>query len=134
MFSLLCSAGRECYSRNRLLTLVGGSLLVSVLPMLVAAAVDCRTVSGINPWIKPMKFSVSLGVYVLTLGWLLAELPGWRYAVRAITWVTAGAIVLESPCLVVQASRGVTSHFNMSTPLDSALYFAMGLAAITQMV
>ncbi len=134
MFALLSGAGRECYRRNRLLTLVGGSLLVSVLPMLIIAAFDCRSVAGLNPWIKPIKFSVSLGVYFLTLGWLLSYLPGPRWAVRAITWVTAGAIVLESPILVLQAARGVTSHFNMSTPLDTALYFAMGFAAVTQMV
>jgi hypothetical protein len=131
---MLISAARECCRRNRLLTLVGGALLASVLPMLVIAAFDCRTVGGINPWIKPLKFSVSLGVYFLTLGWLLAYLPGPRWAVRAITWVTAGAIVLESPILVVQAARGVPSHFNVATPLDAALYLSMGLAAVTQMV
>ena len=134
MFALLRDTAKECYRRNRLLTLIGGSLLVSVLPMLVIAAFDDRTVAGLNPWIKPMKFSGSLGVYFLTLGWLLSYLPGPRWAVRAITWVTAGAIVLESPILVLQATRGVTSHFNVVTPLDTALYLAMGLAAVTQMV
>ncbi len=134
MFDFLRRAAIECYRRNRLLTLVGGALLVSVLPMLVIAAFDCRTVAGLNPWIKPMKFSVSLGVYFLTLGWLLAYLPGPRWAVRTIAWVTAGAIVLETPILVLQAVRGVTSHFNTATPLDTALYLAMGVAAVTQMV
>lgn len=134
MFALLRGAARECYRRNRLLTVVGGSLLVSVLPMLVIAAFDSRTVTGLNPWIKPMKFSASLGVYFLTLGWLLSYLPGPRWAVRAITWITAGAIFLESPILVLQAARGVTSHFNVATPLDTVLYYAMGLAAVTQMV
>ena len=134
MFALLYDAATECYRRNRLLTLVGGSLLVSVLPMLVIAAFDYRTVAGLNPWIKPMKFSVSLGVYFLTLAWLLAYLPGPRRAIRTIGWVTAGAIILETPILVLQAARGVTSHFNVATPLDTALYLAMGVAAVTQMV
>jgi len=130
----LISTARECFRRNRLLAMVGGALLLSVLPMLVMAAFDGRTVAGLNPWIKPMKFSVSLGVYFLTLGWLLAYLPGPHWAVRTITWVTAGAIVLETPILVLQAARGATSHFNVATPLDAALYFAMGFAAVTQMV
>lgn len=132
--SALKSTARESYRRNRVLTLVGGSLLVSVLPLLLIAAFDRRSVEGLNPWIKPMKFSASLGVYFLTLGWLLAYLPGPRWAIRTITWVTAGAILLETPILVFQAARGVTSHFNVATPFDAALYFAMGAAAITQMV
>ena len=132
--AMLMRTVRESYRRNRLLTLVGGSLLVSVLPLLSIAAFDSRSVEGLNPWIKPMKFSASLGVYFLTLGWLLAYLPGPRWAVRTITWVTAGAILLETPILVFQAARGVTSHFNVATSLDATLYFAMGAAAVTQMV
>ena len=76
MLALLYDVATECYRRNRLLTVVGGSLLASVLPMLVIAALDSRTVAGLNPWIKPMKFSVSLGRLLLDAG-LAIGVPAW---------------------------------------------------------
>lgn len=133
MIALLKQAAVECYRRNRELTTVGALLLVGVVPMLFAAAIDTRTVMGINPWLKPMKFTVSFGIYFLTLGWLLAHLPGPRWAVQIISRVTAGAVFFEVPTLALQAGRGVTSHFNTTTLLDAALFHAMGVAAFAQM-
>lgn len=133
MFTVVQCTATECYRRDRVLTVVGMALLVGILPMLALATLDERTIANVNPWIKPIKFSVSLGVYFLTLGWLLSYLPGPSRAQRLISWITAGALLFELPILLLQSTRGVASHFNTTTLLDGALYHVMGAAAFTQM-
>ena len=49
-----------------------------------------------------------------------------------ISWVTGLCLLLEAPALILQAARGVTSHFNTATLFDTTLYFVMGIGAFTQ--
>ena len=37
--------------------------------------VDDRTLMGINVWIKPLKFTLSGGIYLLTVGFLTTVYP-----------------------------------------------------------
>lgn len=72
----------EARERNPVLFRVAAGHLLLLALMLVVAPFDARTVMGINPWVKPMKFAISIAVYALTLGWLLHYLPvrcsvGW---------------------------------------------------------
>jgi len=123
---------RESWRRNRVLTATAGALLLVVLPaLLLLAQVDHRLVWGQNTWVKPIKFTVSLSLYFLTVAWLLSYLPRTR-SVTVISWITALAILLETPILVLQAARGVPSHFNTTTPWDATLFYLMGAAAFTQ--
>jgi hypothetical protein len=124
----------ECYRRNRLLMAMGCGLIVCVLPLVLISTFDSRVVLGVNLWMRSAKFSASLGLYLLTLGCLLGYLPGPRWAMRTIRWVTVGAVFFEMPILLVQATRGVPSHFNETTPFDAILYNLMGSAAMVQMV
>ena len=62
---------RELRARNPLLFDVGAAHVVLLFVMLVIAPFDGRLVTGINPWIKPMKFAASIAVYLLTFAWLL---------------------------------------------------------------
>lgn len=39
--------------------------------MLVVSPFDSRLVMGTNPWIKPVKFAISITIYVWTVAWLL---------------------------------------------------------------
>jgi hypothetical protein len=53
---------------------------------------------------------------------------------RELNWAVGlmtGAAVLELIYIVVQAARGVASHFNTSTPLEAVLYPIMGIGALT---
>jgi hypothetical protein len=133
MFALLKTTAFELYRRDRVLTVVALLLLAGLIPMSILAAFDTRTVMGLNPWLKPMKFAASFGVYFLTLGWLLAYLPGSRRVVRTISWFSAAGILLEMPVLAGQAARGMSSHFNVATLPDTILFYAMGVGAFMQM-
>jgi hypothetical protein len=110
-------------------------LMVGVLAVTsIGLIVDPRTIGGDPAWLKPAKFAVSTAVYSLTLAWLLTYLPDWPRTRRVVSLVTAVVFVLEVAIIVIQAARGVTSHFNLSTPLDAVLFSVMGAAIGIQTV
>jgi len=77
-------------------------------------------------WRKPILFGISGGLTSLSMGWVWGQLPAWRLD-RRLAWATAIALVVEVGLIDLQCWRGVPSHFNRSTSLDSFLYDAMGL-------
>ena len=103
---------------------MAGSLAVSVAGLLL----DDRTVNGEPVWLKPMKFSVSVGIYAVTLAWLLSLLRH-RFARRFGT-VTTAVLVIEMVIIIGQALRGTASHFNNLTALDATLYRVMGASIV----
>ena len=100
-------------------------LSVAVLPF------DRRTILGLNPWIKPIKFEVSVILFLLTVAALLAMLgrlgdwPQWR---ATIAWGIGLSMIVENTTIAMQAARGVRSHMNYSTPFDGVAFGVMGLA------
>ncbi|HYG81308.1 MAG TPA: hypothetical protein VD861_13015 [Pyrinomonadaceae bacterium] len=125
---------REMRRRNPLLFDVGAAHLILLAVMLVMAPFDGRLVTGVNPWLKPMKFAASIAVYVLTIGWLLYELPLKEKARRLVDWSIAAAMVAEIVLITAQAARGVRSHFNYSSPFDTLVFAVMGWAIIVNTV
>jgi hypothetical protein len=103
-----------------------GLLVVAVIGLLT----DPRIITGVPGWIKPLKFAVSIGVYCLTLAWLLSFVQGHRRLVALIGHATALGLTIELVVIALQVIRGTTSHFNLSTPLDEFLWQLMGLAII----
>jgi hypothetical protein len=95
---------------------------------LAGIVVDPRVVTGVPIWLKPFKFGVSLGIYALTIAWMLSLLPRRsRVAQWAATAIVAVAIV-EMLVIVGQVLRGTTSHYNETSALNSALWRSMGVA------
>ncbi len=96
--------------------------LVMVLLMLV----DDTQILGLNRWIKPFKFFVSVAIYLLTFCWLSGDLPKTRF-IRIFSWQIVLAMIVENTAIVTQAARGVKSHFNGES-LEGGIVFAlMGL-------
>ena len=46
---------------------------------------------------------------------------------QQLSWIFGGTMILEMPLLLIQAARGVRSHYNMTTSFDSLIFGAMGL-------
>ena len=111
-----------------------GAGMAALAPVtLLLAAVDDRTVLGVDTWFKPTKFFLSIAVYALTLAWAFRYLTPERKASRAgryVVRVTVVAGLLEQSVIVVRAALAQQSHFNVATPLDAGLYYAMGLGAV----
>jgi len=92
--------------------------------------VDDRYISGAPTWLKPAKFAFSSLIYTLTLVWMLGFVKGRPRFVRIIGWTSGLALLTELVIIPVQAWRGTTSHFNISTPLNADLFYLMGMAIL----
>ncbi len=98
---------------------MGGSILLLNM--------DDRVLMGVNVWIKPLKFALSGGIYILTLGYLITFYPYPQRKKSIINNTVALSLLLELIIIFLQAGRGIQSHYNNSTPLDGLLFGSMGL-------
>lgn len=118
----------RAWAANWPLTLVGLAMIPTLLVALAGLAVDPRVITGAPAWMKPAKFAISIALYAFTFIWMLGFVRGPRLRRMAgvAASLTAVAFVVEMVAIVVQVVRGVRSHFNVATPLDGALFSAMG--------
>jgi hypothetical protein len=114
--------------------LTGAALLMlgALATFAVGLALDPRIVTGTPVWLKPAKFAVSTAIYMFTLAWIFGSLGEWPRVRRVVGRATAGIFIAEVAVIALQAWRGTTSHFNVSTPLDGALFAFMGSAIVVQ--
>jgi hypothetical protein len=94
----------------------------------VGLAVDQRVLLGAPIWLKPLKFALSIAAYCLAWSWLFGLLRTGR---RLAFWVSNAIVLLlavEYAIIVTQVVRGRPSHFNVSTPLDAAMWSTMGFS------
>lgn len=117
----------EVYRRNPVLAVTGWLHLAVLVAFIGLAFFDARTVTGLNPWIKPSKFAVSIAIYTFTLAWFMPYLAHYRRTVNFISWGTAVVFVGEMICVISQAARGVPSHFNISSAYDATVFGIMGM-------
>lgn len=92
----------------------------------VGMAFDPRLITGAPAWLKPFKFAVSMLLYVGTLAYMVRDLPRRRPLMWALG-ATAVLLTMEVLLIFLQAARGRTSHFNIDTPLDAAIFSSMGV-------
>lgn len=110
--------------------LVTAALMVPFAAVALAGlALDDRTLLDAPIWLKPLKFAVSIALYAGTWAWLVPMLPP-SPRVRRAAGSIAVVLVLEMVLMTGQVVRGRQSHFNYATPLDAAVFTAMG-ASIT---
>jgi hypothetical protein len=112
--------------RARPLVAAGLLLALSGIAHLVVWAIDGGAWEGPVTWRKPILFGISGGLTAISAGWALTRFPPRRWD-SLLAWTTAMALTLEVGLIDLQRWRGVASHFNRSTPLDSFLYDAMGV-------
>lgn len=103
----------------------------------VAMPLDHRLILGVNPWLKPLKFELSILVYTLTVGVLLRQLAGSyqahgvdllaRRSAVAVAWVVGLTGIVEDSVIALQSLRGVRSHMNFTSPLNAMLFAMMGV-------
>jgi hypothetical protein len=122
---------RELARRDRVLALAGGLMVLGLAAASVALLYDTRLVTGLNPWIKPMKFLSSIAIFLWSMAWFMAETDArHRRRLGIIRWTMVLAMVGEIVLISMQAARGTTSHFNIQTPFDARVFDAMGLMIV----
>lgn len=99
--------------------------------LLIVSQFDHQKITGINRWIKPMKFAMSLGIYVFTWAVFSQYLPD-KKQFDIFAWVTIAIMWFEMSVIFIQAARGEMSHFNISTRLNATLFQLMGIAISIQ--
>lgn len=108
-------------------------MYMALIPIFIIAVwADPRIITGAPAWVKPLKFAISSAIYVGTFLWLLTFVQGRQRAVRTVAGLVALSFLIENALIGMQTPRGTTSHFNMATPFDTAVFSIMG-AVITML-
>jgi hypothetical protein len=109
-------------------------MLALLIPTALGAIFDERLTYGVNGWLKPLKFQVSLAIHFGTLALLLGFMAPAARAGRAVRWSMMAAAMLaalEVAYIMMQAGRARASHFNNDTRFEEVAYALMGLGAAT---
>jgi hypothetical protein len=129
------AALRRLHRANSALSWTGWLNVGLAALALVLLPLDQRHVTGALVWVKPLKFSLSIVAYAWTLGWLLASLPApAQRAVRRLSGGVALSMAVEQAIVFIQAARGTTSHYNVSSPLNGLLFGLMGIFILVNTV
>lgn len=107
-----------------LLAVIGAGLLLVEAPLIL----------GAHPALKPLKFALSIGVFLATAAVLVPRLSLSPLARSALTGTLSLTMIVEMIAVATQAARGTTSHFNQSTALDGVIWNVMGAAIVVASV
>jgi hypothetical protein len=113
---------------HRPMLFFAGLMVLMTLVSVGGLIVDDRVLLGAPIWLKPFKFAVSIALYCVTWSWLYSLLVKRRRLANLVSNVLIGILAAEYVILVLQVVRGRASHFNVSTPFDSALFSIMGVS------
>lgn len=118
--------------QSRALAVFGVAMAALAVVCLAGLVLDPRLLGGQPIWAKPLKFSVSFVLYAATLVWMisLVSTPRTRRWARRGGLVVATAGTIEMVAIVGQVLRGRASHFNVATPLDTAVWSVMGTTIV----
>ncbi|HXO38599.1 MAG TPA: hypothetical protein VN872_08170 [Candidatus Acidoferrum sp.] len=113
---------RELDANDRVLSRLGWALLL-VVPVFAALALFVPATVGtaaVNPWIKPIKFSMSFSTFASTISLLLMALQIPRWQLTLVRRVIATSVGLEILSLAAQAWRSayqLSGHSLLDTSL-----------------
>ena len=93
---------------------------------LIGLLVDGRMLLNDPLWVKPLKFALSGAIYCGTIAWMLTFVTRGRWVARFIAGGNAILMAGEVGAVVLQAARGVRSHYNVATQFDAAVWGLMG--------
>jgi hypothetical protein len=117
----------ELQLRNPILYWFGWVTFLGGLVCAVMTQISNTQVLGINAWIKPMKFFLSVWIFSWTMGWILFELQRPN-AVYSYSIMVVVVMVIELGIISWQAANGRLSHFNVSNSFYGLLFTIMGIA------
>jgi hypothetical protein len=117
----------ELKRRNSVLFWYGVLNFIAAIICIILWNTTSNSVNGINAFIKPLKFFISIGIFVWTIGWYLFYL-NMPSKVKAYNVMAVIVFTFESFVITWQAANGRLSHFNIDTVLYSVLFSLMGIA------
>ena len=106
----------------RLAAILVVSGLVHIIPLLLSGG----ELSGPVSFRKPVVFGISTGLSLAATTWVMHYMPTRHRLGAVLNWAIAIGFYIEVILIDMQTWRGVPSHFNFSTPFDSAVFGTMG--------
>ena len=116
----------ELKRRNALLFWFGLFNLAVAVICLVLMLFEETQILGVNRWLKPFKFYSSVGIMLLTMGWLLYYLTDAK-KIKILSWLMVISIFFENGLIITQSIRKTTSHFNETSALNGIVFNLMGM-------
>src|SRR5712671_2274653 len=112
---------RELDANDRVLSRLGWALLLAV-PVFGALAmfVPAAGTAAVNPWIKPIKFSMSFSTFASTISLLLMALQIPKWLLTLVRRAIATSVALEILSLATQAWRSAY-HLSGQSLFDTSL-------------
>ena len=118
---------QQLKNRNETLFYYGLICLILSLIFIILTKISNTQVFNVNAWYKPFKFAFSTFLFVWAMAWYCYYLPNFN--IKLFNWSVIILLGFEIFYIAFQASKGQLSHYNISTPIYSALYSIMAIAA-----
>ena len=95
---------------------------------LIMTQIDSTVILGINAWIKPSKFAISIAIFLWTMAAYLSVIPYGKGGKMKnfLRWGFITTMVVEMILIAYQSARGIPSHFNISTVESGIIFGTMG--------
>lgn len=113
--------------RNATLFYFGLICLLFSIVFLILTKLSTVQVYNVSAWYKPFKFAFSTFLFSWAMAWYCYYLPSFN--IQLFNWSVILLLGFEIVYIAIQANKGQLSHYNLSTPVYSALYSMMALAA-----
>ena len=113
------------WNTNKAMTLFFLSNFVFLAIGLIGMAIDPRLVLGQSTWAKLTKFSLSLLIYAPTMLWMFSYVTRRKRLMGFVLNAIAVILFTEMVMILFQGARAEAMHFNISTPLNTALWGLM---------
>ncbi|MGW4484541.1 hypothetical protein ACWEOE_11940 [Amycolatopsis sp. NPDC004368] len=128
----MTTGGTTAGRLHRPLVVLAGAMAVLLVVSAAGLVFDDRTLVNAPLWAKPFKFAVSVGMYALTLAWLLTLVRRGRRVGWWLGTAFAVGIGADMALLVWQVvGRGRALHFNHATPDDLSINNFVATGAFT---
>jgi hypothetical protein len=127
------------YMRHRFSVLFAAAPGLTILGFIMAAdlvlacgglVVDRQVITGAPAWLKPAKFALSTMIAAWSFAFCIASTRIWPRVTRALDVALTVGLAIEIALIDMQAARGTTSHFNVATPFDGAVFAVMGVSIL----
>ena len=117
----------ELLLRNPLLFWFGCANIIAAFICIPLTLITKTKILGVNAWIKPLKFFLSIAIFTWTMAWYLQYLND-PSKTTAYTWAIILILAFENTYIAIKAAKGQLSHFNDSSTFNRTMFAIMGVA------
>ncbi len=110
------------------LTALGFIMAADLVFCLLGLVVDRRMITGAPAWLKPAKFALSTMIVCWSFAFCMASTTTWPRLRRVLDVVLAVGLFIEIALIDMQAARGTSSHFNLTTRFDAGVFGVMAVS------